>query len=260
MSTRALLLRAIADAPFDDVPRLAYADWLEESGEGQADRDRASFIRSQITRPDSYAARRLEAGLLDSYKHVWDAELGLPAARSTLFWYGRGMVNSVWCTARYAVTNLEAILAACPLEVLCPRQANPRTLTELARHPAFPRVPGIQFQMDEVPAATVIHFLGVIPAGTLRILELDVRTDSSAIAPGWHVRNVALGEAIAGCAALSGLRRLDVRSCGLGDAGLMAIAESPHLGALESLDATRNAIEGMTERALVARWGERVRV
>lgn len=37
------LLRAIADEPHDDLPRLAYADWLEENG----DLDRAEFIRVQ---------------------------------------------------------------------------------------------------------------------------------------------------------------------------------------------------------------------
>src|SRR5258708_31097953 len=37
-------LQDVLDAPDDDVPRLVYADWLEDNGEP----DRAEFIRLQI--------------------------------------------------------------------------------------------------------------------------------------------------------------------------------------------------------------------
>src|SRR5262245_33263181 len=51
MSDRHALLRAIAQAPDDDVVRLVFADWLDDHGEA----DRAAFIRLQcqaIHRPD----------------------------------------------------------------------------------------------------------------------------------------------------------------------------------------------------------------
>src|SRR5687767_8806243 len=35
------LLRGVLEAPEDDAPRLVYADWLEENGDGE----RAEFIR-----------------------------------------------------------------------------------------------------------------------------------------------------------------------------------------------------------------------
>src|SRR5215217_464141 len=43
MSQQDAFLSAIREAPDDDTPRLAYADWLEEHG----DPDRAAFIRVQ---------------------------------------------------------------------------------------------------------------------------------------------------------------------------------------------------------------------
>src|SRR4051794_37823654 len=46
MSDEPALLRAVRDDPDDDLPRLAYADWLEEKGE----RPRAAFIRAQLQR------------------------------------------------------------------------------------------------------------------------------------------------------------------------------------------------------------------
>jgi uncharacterized protein (TIGR02996 family) len=54
MSEREALLAAIRTAPDDDLPRLVYADWLEENGDSlpAAERhsagDRAAFIRAQI--------------------------------------------------------------------------------------------------------------------------------------------------------------------------------------------------------------------
>lgn len=42
---RLALLRAIAETPDDDTPRLVYADWLDEHGATDADRARAEFLR-----------------------------------------------------------------------------------------------------------------------------------------------------------------------------------------------------------------------
>lgn len=43
--TEAALLRAVCEAPDDDLPRLVYADWLDENGQGE----RAEWIRSEIS-------------------------------------------------------------------------------------------------------------------------------------------------------------------------------------------------------------------
>lgn len=74
MPTHADFLRSIVESPEDDGPRLLFADWLEEQGEG----DRAEFIRVQCE-----LARRPEAGarlvqlalrereLLARHEHTW---------------------------------------------------------------------------------------------------------------------------------------------------------------------------------------------
>src|SRR5262245_53285184 len=46
MSERDAFIQAIIQAPDDDLPRLIYADWLDEHGES----DRAEFVRVQIER------------------------------------------------------------------------------------------------------------------------------------------------------------------------------------------------------------------
>ena len=62
MSDREALLAAIRANPDDDLPRLVYADWLEENAsEVNAGGERAAFIRAQVeaarAEPFSVAAR-----------------------------------------------------------------------------------------------------------------------------------------------------------------------------------------------------------
>jgi uncharacterized protein (TIGR02996 family) len=45
VTERLALLKAILAAPNDDLPRLVFADWLEENGTSDADAARAEFIR-----------------------------------------------------------------------------------------------------------------------------------------------------------------------------------------------------------------------
>src|SRR5687767_12762966 len=59
MNDRVGLVQAISDNPEDDVPRLVYADWLEEHGEAQ----RGQLGRLQCRR----AADEGEAGVLGEY-------------------------------------------------------------------------------------------------------------------------------------------------------------------------------------------------
>src|SRR5215211_7281474 len=73
------LLRAVFEHPEDDAPRLAYADWLDESG---GDPERAAFIRVQcklarLPPGDARAAElaRAEAKLLRGRKLRWRAHL-----------------------------------------------------------------------------------------------------------------------------------------------------------------------------------------
>jgi uncharacterized protein (TIGR02996 family) len=93
----AALLQAIADAPEDDTPRLVYADWLDEHGDGA----RAEFIRVQIerarlprddNRQAELAAR--EKQLLDRHRDPW---LGtMPNGVLSRPW-ARGFPEAVGC-------------------------------------------------------------------------------------------------------------------------------------------------------------------
>ena len=90
------LLQAICEQRDDDLPRLAYADWLEETG-GPAERCRAEFIRAQIELakmgeddPRRADLERREAALLGAHGFTWAAEVH-PSAHNLEF--RRGFVE-----------------------------------------------------------------------------------------------------------------------------------------------------------------------
>src|SRR5262245_20537259 len=87
MTDKDALLRNICAHPEDDAPRLVYADWLEEHGEG-ADLARADFIRAQVAlaraAPDDPAIpslRQREKRALRGNRARWLAERPAWAAK-----------------------------------------------------------------------------------------------------------------------------------------------------------------------------------
>jgi uncharacterized protein (TIGR02996 family) len=95
-------LRAILDSPNDDLPRLVYADFLEESGEA----DRAEFIRIQcelatvgFSRERRNALESRERELLTKYVEVWK----LPIRGHQTF--RRGFVDTLWTSANFLLAG-----------------------------------------------------------------------------------------------------------------------------------------------------------
>ena len=79
MTERAALVAAIEADPDSDLPRLVFADWLDERGDAR-DRKRAELIRVQCARAhaptDALLAR--ERQLLAVLRRVWPRELSSP--------------------------------------------------------------------------------------------------------------------------------------------------------------------------------------
>lgn len=98
------LLRAVCERPFDDGPRLVYADWLDEHGERE--RERAEYIRLQIAgeyaepRPEWVEPMMKVIGISTTGKHGTYDDFGTEACYRngdtvmSYFWR-RGLVNSV---------------------------------------------------------------------------------------------------------------------------------------------------------------------
>jgi uncharacterized protein (TIGR02996 family) len=104
---------AIAADPDDDLPRLAYADWLEEQGD-ERDRQRAAFIRVQLQlarlpseAPERQALRARERLLLEAHGPGWLRELP-PWARGRAQFH-RGFVVAVRFRVQVFVVRPEEI-------------------------------------------------------------------------------------------------------------------------------------------------------
>src|SRR5579871_5981795 len=108
-------LSAILAAPDDDLPRLIYADWLDERG----DADRAEFIRTQIElarlpaalrRRSPLAARERE--LLAGHEADW---LGPLSEIVTTAVFRRGFVDELIVMAEAFLRHADLLFASYPI-------------------------------------------------------------------------------------------------------------------------------------------------
>jgi uncharacterized protein (TIGR02996 family) len=93
------LLEVIREAPEDDLPRLVYADWLEENSTGAAQRARAEFIRVQCRlahlepRDPAYPELHCrQLALLAEHERDW---LGEWADRLVRWEFDRGLLSAI---------------------------------------------------------------------------------------------------------------------------------------------------------------------
>jgi uncharacterized protein (TIGR02996 family) len=206
-------LEGIVAQPDDDAPRLVFADWLEEQGDGA----RAEFIRVQVERArlPEWDARQVrlrlrERALIDQHGRTWKAELPeIEGVRWDEF--RRGFV----ATAHFASiavlgANAGACWAAAPIEAVTVR---------------WPR-------RDEPGEASA-------PIPGLRELSVTAQL----------VDRRDVGR-LAALPLLSTLRALNICYCNLGGEGFHELLASPHLGNLAALRVPGNAIGNRAVSAL----------
>jgi uncharacterized protein (TIGR02996 family) len=195
-------LQAILESPDDDTPRLVYADWLDENG----DSDRAEFIRVQCRYHRKQKDTVIKLGDPDgkllhelerAHSQRWLQALPVwPGIRWWSFWRGfPGIQATSWSALR---RHARQIWSLAPVEYLHFYHLSPSAGQGLARSSYLARI---------------------------RVLELD-----------WvGVGGLPGLDALLGSRHLVHLRCLNLKSCGIGDAGVRAIADSPNLTGLETL-------------------------
>ena len=122
MTDRDALLAAVIARPEDDLPRLVFADWLEEHGES----DRAAFIRAQIAAEslppgdlDRAALEVIAADLLREHRAAWDRELPEWATwQDTKVVYRRGFVSELTTTPRRLLRDGHELFAVAPVHAV----------------------------------------------------------------------------------------------------------------------------------------------
>jgi uncharacterized protein (TIGR02996 family) len=205
-------LRAVIDNPDDDLPRLVYADYLDEHG----DPERAELIRIQcelarVPPEDQRRRKRLwdrEWELLGAYREQWAGPL---AEFADPYGYRRGFVESITLSAAAFLHHADTIWRLAPVRNV--------TLDDAWE------------EMDRLAASPHL--------ARLRTLTLDENSlsdgDVHRLADSPHLAN---------------LTRLDLRSNRFRVAAVEALAASPHLARLSSLDLGDNEINSAGADAL----------
>jgi uncharacterized protein (TIGR02996 family) len=138
------LFRAICARPWEDTPRLVYADWLEENGRPE----RAEFIRLQCEAwdycrafPDLAAARSRASDLLREHGRRWESELPVLAGVSWGSLFVRGFIDSAWVTTGDELaTAADAMFAATPLQHLTIERVTPAPFSKFLQRPYATRL------------------------------------------------------------------------------------------------------------------------
>lgn len=250
MTSHEAFLAAIVANPRDDLPRLVYADYLDEIGESP----RANFIRWQIAgaQGDTQAARQAEE-LLTQHKEQWQ----IPQLRGGQF-FRRGFVDELQIWTEEFVTHAERIGASAPVVGLTLANAGPHR-DAIVRISWLHRLEkldltnnwGIRNWLDELLAA--------IPLPELRTLELrnnqlfaDTLPELNRhLARSPHLARLNLSgnplgddgmEALLPATSLAGLNELIVRcdmlpyTVSIHAQGAAALARNPRLRQLRTLD------------------------
>ena len=267
MSDRDALLAAVLAAPDDDLPRLVFADWLEETGH-PANAARARFIRLQVAAEaaaDRTDLDRQAAEVFALYGGGWQAELpDWVAWRDTELGYRRGFVESVVATPRRLFRDGHELFAVAPITEVRLRSQNTysgRSLNRgLADQPFFERVrtltlgPRLWVQefFDPEGRSPTAHLMVASKrlSGLRRLVVADNR-----VTDDWVVR-FATGYVTA--AFTDSLTELDLSRNEITDAGAHTLATARGLQRLERLVLTGNRIGPAGTQVLQARFGDRI--
>ena len=258
-------LEAICENPDDDVPRLVYADWLEERGD-----PRGEFIRLQCilaSMPDNDERRwsllAREKQLLWLHGKNWAGPLRRQVRQ---YAFRRGFVEAITLGAADFLSKGDDLLRLAPVRQVCLLDAQDR-LADLADSPLLNRLTGLDLRhTNGLSAERAAPLLRSPRLAGLRSLGLC----GTGLVSSPGVR------ALAACPHLTGLTALDLgdergdeevrrgwlyrRAQGiyLNTPSIRALVESPFLTGLRSLALSGGPPDGMPFEAMQLLLGSRM--
>jgi uncharacterized protein (TIGR02996 family) len=242
------LFRAICEEPWEDTPRLAYADWLEENG----DPLRAAFIRHQVAvaRGDEAAKqadRELMLTTFDGWPRRWGYDLpplnGVKWLAYAEGFYDRGFVHSAqFNSAKAFHDHAAAVFAAAPVNMLTLLRVTPKTLAAVLASRHFRQIEAF-FPHGRVG-----------DDGVRAIARSPNLVNLTKVHLGHHEITDDAIEALAASECLPRLRGLRFAANQLGDRGALALLRSTTLVGLEEIYCGESPISEDVRRALGKRF------
>jgi uncharacterized protein (TIGR02996 family) len=237
------LFLAICAQPWEDTPRLAYADWLDENGDPR----RAEYIRLEVaieerirrrqTLSPNQVARRQQ---LHAFERKWMKKLPkLPGVKWEVM-FERGFPRNVNTTSATAfLKHAEVIYRSAPVGWLTIRSVSAKTVVELPRSPYLSRLRGLDLRGCRLGDHGVRELCASPHLSRLEVLNLSRvgMTDAGATA-------------IANCRGLGELWALLLHENAITDTGARALANSPHFPKLTDIDHDDTQITAAGTRAM----------
>ncbi len=243
-------LRGIFAAPADDLPRLVFADWLDEHDQGAW----AEVIRLGCEAARHPAGDPTAEGLfLRIDRLIFDHNL-THAGSDRGFRYGTTIELSADAFRdadafrRVALTTFPHWYGAMRLKVTADRITHPAALQTILTSPVTERVTELDLRGREVDIELVVCDGGTGLAATISPLY-DTEQQP--------VITVKMVEALARIRECRRLTRLDLRNNDLDNDALRALAQSPYLHRLERLDLVEgnHRFKGRVWQQVLERFG-----
>jgi uncharacterized protein (TIGR02996 family) len=250
-SDQAAFLRAIRAAPNDDLPRLIYADYLDEHGDPLGE-----FIRVQIERPrlprddpQRVELKAREDELLRRHREEWEGPLAAVVSHAV---FRRGFIDDVLVMAEAFLAHARTLFEWAPIRTVKLRGTF-RYVAAILKRPELAALSGLDLCFDHLDGRDAALLAACRHLSGLKRLNLNGnRIGDEGVAclgtsphltglESLHLEHCGLGPAAVGALAasrLTRLRALDLSENLLGDGGLMRLAAAPFLGRFTTLDLT----------------------
>lgn len=263
------LLEEIAEHPDDDMPRLIYADWLEERGS-----PRAEFIRVQCELEQTQETARyqqlrgMEKEFLKQHEREW--LVGLARDQIGYLRFRRGFIESIQTTVKYFHQVVAERYYLWPIQTVDLSISSPGDLRLLQGTPELGRIRTLKLSNNALGAPGIRGLLECEDVASLRELYLtSCGLDAQCISLLGEspllsrLRNLMLGgnvigdegaSALAESQRLTKLEQLGVAFCRIEEAGAAALAGSSNLPLLQTLRFAGNTVENRILMRMIVRF------
>jgi uncharacterized protein (TIGR02996 family) len=258
-------LRAIIERPDDDLPRLVYADYLDERDDprGEFIRVECELARIAPDDPRRAALYRRDLELIRMYKDRWAGLLPkLTPHRGVSYWdFRRGLIEVLTIDAPVLVGAAAADVARMPILSLRVQDLTDSLAHQVGGHPALRGVRELDLQSRREGDVRDLRTMRDMPLGRgiLRIVDSDRLRRVTSLRIRGELSDDVL-TALLRSRRIAQLTNLDLSQNAITDRGADALVRARNLDNIRSISLLTNRFTEQGASALRSRFGGRVRV